>query len=155
MPRMWAGIDAGKREHHCVVIDEQGKKILSQRVENDGTVLLELIATVTELTDGDELVWATDLNAGGGALMISLLAANGQTLLYIPGRIIHHASATYRGDSKTDAKDAAIIADQARMRRDLQPVRSGDQTSLDLQILTSYRTDVMCDRVRAINRLRR
>jgi transposase len=154
MPRMWAGIDAGKREHHCVVIDDQGKKILSQRVENDETVLLELIATVTELTDGGELVWATDLNAGGGALMISLLAANGQTLLYIPGRIIHHASATYRGDGKTDAKDAAIIADQARMRRDLQPVRSGDQTSVDLQILTSYRTDVMCDRVHAINRLR-
>jgi transposase len=154
MPKLWVGIDAGKREHHCVVIDEVEKKIISQRVENDELTLLELIATITALADGDEVIWATDLNAGGGALLISLLATNGQTLLYIPGRIIHHASATYRGDGKTDAKDAAIIADQARMRRDLQPVRSGDQINIDLQILTSYRTDVMCDRVRAINRLR-
>jgi transposase len=154
VPKLWAGIDAGKREHHCIVIDETGKKLLSERVDNDETTLLGLIATVVDLAGGEPVTWATDLNAGGAALLISLLADNGQELLYIPGRIIHHASATYRGDGKTDAKDAAIIADQARMRRDLQPVRNGDQTSVDLQLLTSFRTDVMCDRVRTINRLR-
>jgi len=78
----------------------------------------------------------------------------GQQVLYIPGRIVHHAAATYRGDGKTDAKDARIIPDQARMRLDLQPVRSGDQISTDLRLLTSRRTDLVCDRVRAINRLR-
>jgi hypothetical protein len=31
------------------------------------------------------------------------------------------------GEGKTDARDAAIIADQARMRRDLQPLRPGDE----------------------------
>jgi transposase len=75
-------------------------------------------------------------------------------LLYIPGRIVHHAAATYRGDGKTDAKDARIIADQARMRTDLQPVRSADQISTDLRLLTARRTDLIYDRVRAINRLR-
>jgi transposase len=63
-------------------------------------------------------------------------------------------AATYRGDGKTDAKDARIIADQARMRTDLQPVRGGDQISVDLRLLTARRTDLICDRVRAINRLR-
>jgi transposase len=67
---------------------------------------------------------------------------------------VHHAAATYRGDGKTDAKDARIIADQARMRTDLQPVRDGDQVSTDLRLLTARRTDLVCDRVRAINRLR-
>lgn len=67
---------------------------------------------------------------------------------------MHHAAATYRGDGKTDAKDARIIADQARMRTDLQPVRDGDQVSTDLRLLTARRTDLVCDRVRAINRLR-
>ncbi|WP_373302745.1 IS110 family transposase [Streptomyces atratus] len=33
---------------------------------------------------------------------------------------MHHASRSYRGNGKTDAKDAYVIADQARMRRDLQ-----------------------------------
>jgi hypothetical protein len=59
---------------------------------------------------------------------------------------VHHASATYRGDGKTDTKDAAIIADQARMRRDLQPVRGGDQISVDLRIMSARRTDLTCDR---------
>lgn len=154
MPAVWAGIDSGKRTHHCVVIDQTGTVLLSTRVENDETVLLELIATVVEIAAGGEVCWATDLNAGGAALLIELLAAHAQQLLYIPGRIVHHAAATYRGDGKTDAKDARIIADQARMRTDLQPVRGADQISVDLQLLTARRTDLMCDRVRSINRLR-
>lgn len=154
MPAVWAGIDSGKRTHHCVVIDQAGEILLSQRIDNDETVLLEIIATVTEIADGHEVVWATDLNSGGAALLISLLLDHGQQLLYIPGRIIHHAAATYRGDGKTDAKDARIIADQARMRTDLQPVRDGDQISVDLKLLTARRLDIIHDRVRAINRLR-
>lgn len=154
MAAVWAGIDSGKRTHHCVVIDEAGRVLLSQRVANDEAALLELIAAVLGIADGGEVVWATDLNAGGAALLIALLADHEQQLLYIPGRIVHHAAATYRGDGKTDAKDARIIADQARMRTDLQPVRGGDQISTDLRLLTARRTDLTFDRVRAINRLR-
>src|SRR5512132_2854380 len=88
-------------------------------------------------------------NAGGAALLIALLANHGQQVLHIPGRIVHHAAATYRGDGKTDAKDARIIADPARMRLDLQPVRSEDQISTDLRLLTFRRTDLVCDRVPA------
>ena len=154
MTAVWAGIDAGKRAHHCVVIDSAGRLLLSRRVVNDESALLELIAAVLAVAGGDPAVWATDLNAGGAALLIALLAERGQQVLYIPGRIVHHAAATYRGDGKTDAKDARIIADQARMRTDLQPVRGGDQISTDLRLLTARRTDLAYDRVRAINRLR-
>ena len=86
---------------------------------------------------------ATDLNAGGAALLIALLAERGQQLLYIPGRIAHHAAATYGGYGKTDAKDARIIADQARMRADLQPVRGAEQISTDLRLHTARRTDLV------------
>ena len=154
MTAVWAGIDSGKRAHHCTVIDTTGRVLLSRRVVNDEAALLELIASVLALAGGDQVVWATDLNAGGAALLIALLAERGQQVLYIPGRIVHHAAATYRGDGKTDAKDARIIADQARMRTDLQPVRGGDQISTDLRLLTARRTDLVYDRVRAINRLR-
>ncbi|MDV6271757.1 IS110 family RNA-guided transposase [Rhodococcus globerulus] len=154
MPAVWAGIDSGKWTRHCVVIDQSGTVLLSKRVENDEAVLEDLIETVVGMTEGDKVCWATDLNSGGAALLIALLAAHSQQLLYIPGRIVHHAAATYRGDGKTDAKDARIIADQARMRTDLQPVRGADQISVDLRLLTARRTDLICDRVRAINRLR-
>ena len=154
MTAVWAGIDAGKRAHHCVVMDTAGRLLLSRRVVNDEAALLELVGVVDELAEGDQIVWATDLNAGGAALLIALLAERGRRVLYIPGRIVHHAAATYRGDGKTDAKDARIIADQARMRTDLQPLRSADQISTDLRLLTARRTDLVFDRVRAINRLR-
>lgn len=154
MPTIWAGIDSGKRAHHAVVIDHDGAVLFSRRVENAETELLELIATVTDLAPGGEVCWATDLNAGGAALLIALLTAHGQRVLYIPGRVVHHAAATYRGDGKTDAKDARIIADQARMRTDLQPVRGANQVAVDVRLLTSHRLDVIHDRVRAINRLR-
>jgi transposase len=152
--QLWVGVDAGKSDHHCVVLDAEGNRLLSQRVANDEPVLLELITAVSKLADGGEITWAIDLNGGGAALLICLLMTAEQRLLYIPGRTVHHASGSYRGEGKTDAKDAAIIADQARMRRDLQSLRVGDDIAVELRILTSRRTDLVADRTRAINRLR-
>ncbi|MFJ1454746.1 IS110 family transposase [Nocardia sp. N2S4-5] len=155
MPQqLWVGIDAGKTAHHCVVIDTDGTRRFSRRVGNDETELTGLIDQVTTLADGADPTWAIDLNHGGAALLITLLLTRDQRLLYIPGRVVHHAAGSYRGNGKTDAKDAAIIADQARMRRDLQPLRAGDEIAVELRILTAHRTDLSCDRTRAINRLR-
>lgn len=151
--KLWAGVDAGKAHHHCVVIDADGNRLLSQKIPNDEPALLELIGAVLKLGDGDEVIWATDLNHGGPALLIAMLVGHGQSILYIPGRTVHHASKLYRGDGKSDAKDAFVIADQARMRRDLQPLRAGDEISTGLRLLTARRADKSADRVRAINRL--
>lgn len=151
--QLWAGIDAGKAHHHCVVIDAEGNRLFSQRVPNDESALLQLVGKVLDLGAGDKVVWATDLNHGGSALLIALLVGHGQDILYIPGRTVHHASKIYRGDGKTDAKDAAVIADQARMRVDLQPLRAGDEISTGLRLLTARRADKSADRVRALNRL--
>ena len=35
MPAVWAGVDSGKRTHHCVVINQIGMVLLSRRVNND------------------------------------------------------------------------------------------------------------------------
>ena len=89
MTRLWAGLDAGKTHHYCVVIDEDGTRLLSRKVANVEDEILGLLADVTALADDGEVVWATDLNQGGAALLIAVLAANGQGLLYIPGRTVH------------------------------------------------------------------
>lgn len=154
MPELWAGTDAGKAEHHCTAIDTDGKTVLSRRVPNNEAELLELLGDVLELAGGSPVTWAVDLNSGGAALWIALLVGHGQKLLYIPGRTVHHASAAYRGSGKTDAKDAFVIADTARMRRDLQPLEQTGEIAVDLRILTARRIDLSADRTRAINRLR-
>ncbi len=68
---VWAGVDAGKADHYCMVINDDAQRLLSQRVANDEAALLELIAAVTTLADGGEVTWAIDLNAGGAALLIA------------------------------------------------------------------------------------
>ena len=154
VPKIWAGVDAGKEHHHCVAIDAKGKKLLSRRVLNDEAALSELLADVLALADGETVTWAVDLNAGGAALLIGVLSAASQHLLYISGRQVNRATGMYPGSGKTDARDAAIIADQARIRHDIGVLRPGDEISVDLRILTARRTDLVADRTREINRLR-
>ncbi|WP_433709417.1 IS110 family transposase [Nocardia sp. CA-084685] len=50
--------------------------------------------------------------------------------------------------------DAATIADQAPMRRDLQPLRVGDETAVELRTLISRHADLGGERTRVLNRLR-
>lgn len=50
MAQLWAGVDAGKTHHHCVVIDAGGTRLCSQRVAKDESALLNLIADVAGLS---------------------------------------------------------------------------------------------------------
>ncbi|MFF8096233.1 IS110 family transposase [Streptomyces sp. NPDC016675] len=152
MPEIWTGVDIGKAHHHAVVINAEGKRLLSRRIENGETELLALIGDVLAISD--DVLWAVDLNHGGAALLIGLLTAHDQPVAYLTGLAVHRASATYRGEGKTDAKDAFVIADQARIRRDLGLLRPGDEIAVDLRTLTNRRLDLVFDRTRQINRLR-
>ena len=152
MARIWAGVDIGKEHHHCVVIDADGRRLLSRRVANDEAALLALISDVRAISA--DVLWAVDLNHGGAALVIALLAGQGQPVAYLTGLVVHRASGTYRGEGKTDARDAFVIADQARMRRDLGMLRPGDEIAVDLRILTTRRSDLVQDRTRQASRLR-
>ncbi len=152
MQQVWAGVDIGKAHHHAVVIDPEGRRLLSRRVANDETVLLELIAEVS--ASADEVTWAIDVRTGGAALLVTLLLTEGQKVFYISGHMVNRASDGYRGEGKTDARDAAVIADQARMRRDLRRVRVEDELITELRMLVAHRQDLVADRTRAINLLR-
>ncbi|MFE7777709.1 IS110 family transposase [Streptomyces sp. NPDC057445] len=152
MAQIWAGTDIGKTHHHCVVLDAEGKRLLSRRVPNDEPDLLALLADV--LAIDEDVVWAVDVADGMAALLVNLLLNHGQQLVYIPGLAVNRAAAGYRGTGKTDAKDATVIADQARMRRDLTVLRPDDEHAVELRVLTGRRSDLVADRTRAVNRLR-
>lgn len=134
MAGIWAGTDIGKTHHHCVVLDAEGKRLLSRRVLNEEPELMALLADV--LAIDEDAVWAVDVADGMAALWINVLLNHGQPLVYIPGLAVNRASAGYRGTGKTDAKDATVIADQARMRRDLTALRPDDEHTIELRVLT-------------------
>lgn len=89
-----------------------------------------------------------------GTELPGLLRNHGQPVAYLTGRADHQAPTTYRGEDETDARDAFIIADQARVRRGVSMFRPGDNIALDLRVLTARRLGVVHDRSRRINRLR-
>jgi transposase len=148
----WAGIDAGKGHHHVVLIDADGRRLLSRRVANDEGELRAVIDAV--LGKAVSVTWAIDLVDTPAALMIALLLERDQGVVHLAGVAVNRAAAAYRGEGKTDAKDAAIIADQARMRRDLRALKIQDTTIVELRMLTAHRADLAADRVRTISRMR-
>ncbi|MFE2186272.1 IS110 family transposase [Streptomyces sp. NPDC059455] len=152
MAQIWAGTDIGKTHHHCVVLTAQGERLLSRRVLNDEPELLALLADVLAL--GQDVAWAVDVADGMAALWINVLLNHGQHLVHIPGLAVNRASAGYRVMGKTEAKDATVIADQARMRRDLTVLLPDDEHAIEPRVLTSRRTDLNANRTRRINRLR-
>lgn len=154
MSRIWAGIDSGKAHHHGLVLDADGKTLFSRRIANDGPELLQLIGDVLDLAEGRAVTWAIDMTGGEPALLLALLVNHGQEVLYIPGRLVNRASDGYRGEGKTDARDAYGSADQARVRRDLRTVRPGDEAAIELKLLTGRPADLVEDRTRVVNRLR-
>lgn len=150
--RIWVGIDAGKAHHWATAIDADGQVVLSRKVINDETEILELIAAVCE--EADEVLWAVDISGRASTLLLTLLIGHGQSVVYIPGRTVNRMSAAYRGEGKTDAKDALVIADTARLRRDFASLSLQDEQVATLQLLTAHRADLVADRVRLINRMR-
>ncbi|WP_371646138.1 IS110 family transposase [Streptomyces sp. NBC_00597] len=98
--------------------------------------------------------WAVDISGTSSALLLALLAAHGQQAVYVPGRTVNRMSGAYRGEAKTDARDAYVIAETIHHRRDFAATDVPAQLAADLALLTAHRTDLVADRVRMINRLR-
>jgi transposase len=152
MDRAWAGIDAGKEMHWVHVLDVSGEKLLSRKVKNDEADLSALIDEVLSLAE--EVVWAIDQPGGGATLLLGLLWQREQRVLYVPGLTVDRSRDTYPGESKTDARDAHVIADQARMRPGLQELTAGQEELAELEILLSRRRDLVTDQSRCVTRLR-
>lgn len=151
-PLVWVGIDVGKTSHHACAVDETGKVLWNQKVSNEQRAIEQLIARAHK--GADEARWAIDLTSPMALMLITVLLGAEQSVVYVPGHVVNTMTGAFRGEGKTDAKDARVIAETARMRSDLSEVAMPDELVVELAQLTGYRTDVMADWVRGVNRLR-
>jgi hypothetical protein len=150
--KLWVGIDAGKDFHWAAAIDEAGEVVVSRRVENDETDVVALIAETRG--GGAEVSWAVDIPGGVAALTLAVLWNRGERVVYLPGISVDRSRDAYRGEAKTDARDARIIAEQARTRKDLTELCPSEDVLAELAVLTSRRRDLVQDQTRAVTRLR-
>lgn len=95
-----------------------------------------------------------DLTSAYAASLLALLVTAGQQVVYVPGTMVNRMSGAFAGEGKTDARDAKVIAETARLRRDLTQITTPNELVVELSLLVGHRADLMADWVRGVNRLR-
>ena len=146
------GIDAHKRTHTVVAVDELGRE-LGQKTTTATTTEdhLEMLRWAEQF--GDERTWAVeDCRHLSRRLERDLLAA-GERIVRVPPKLMAHARDSARTYGKSDPIDALAVARAALRHPDL-PAAQLDGPSRELRLLVDHREDLVAERTRCINRLR-
>jgi transposase len=145
------GVDIGKSGHYALAVDAAGKVIYQAPVTNDEVALRKLVVWAHE----HQAVLVVDQPGGAAALLLRLCWQSEVQIGYLHGLAMARAREFYAGESKTDPKDAFVLADVARAH----PSRIVwlEQTSdalAHLELLCGYDADLRGDANRLTNRLR-
>lgn len=150
---VYLGLDVGKGEHRATALTQAGKTVFDKRLPNTEPKLRELFVKL-QAKHGTVLV-VVDQPASIGALPLAVARDTGCRVAYLPGLAMRRIADLYAGEAKTDARDAAIIADAARvMPRTLRDLSPADQTVAELEVLAGFDDDLAAEATRIKNRLR-
>ena len=149
---VFLGLDVGKGEHHAVALDRNGKKIFDRSLPNDERKLRELIG---KLRSHGTVLLVVDQPATIGALPVAVALAVGVLVGYLPGLAMRRIADLHPGQAKTDARDAAIIAEAARtMPHTLRALAHDDETVAELTMLSGFDDDLAGQITATSNRIR-
>lgn len=146
------GIDAHKRTHTVVVVNEVGRELGSRTTRATTTVdHLELLVWAEGF--GAERCWAVeDCRHLSRRLEADLLRA-GERIVRVPPKLMAHARDAARTYGKSDPIDALAVARAALRHPDL-PAAQLEGPARELRLLVDHREDLVAERTRGINRLR-
>src|SRR5699024_2058229 len=146
------GLDVGKSAHHGCALTPDGQRAYDRELPQDETALRKVI---TDLQQHGQVLVVVDQPNTIGALPIAIARDVGADVAYLPGLAMRKAADLYPGQSKTDARDAFIIADTARtMPHTLRAVARDSDVLSALKVLSGFDEDLARESTRAINRLR-
>jgi transposase len=149
----WIGFDVGKAFHWVCVLDEDGEEVLSRRVEASEEDLEAVCLEIDAL--GEDRIGGIDLMGGPATLLEAILVERAEKLFHVPGIAVNRARDAYPGESKSDARDARVIAEQLRLRRGaLQEIRPRNGVLAEMRVLLAHRRDLLQDQTRGAARLR-
>lgn len=146
------GIDAHKRTHTVVAIDDAGREL---GVRTTAATTTEDHLALVQWADqfGPERLFAVeDCRHLSRRLERDLLGA-GERIVRVPPKLMAHARDSARTYGKSDPIDALAVARAALRHPDL-PAAQLDGPSRELRLLVDHREDLVNERTRVINRLR-
>ena len=140
----WVGFDVGKASHWVCVLDGEGEEVLSRRVEASEWDLEAACSEIAALSG--ECVVGIDLMGGPATFLEAVLLGRGERVFHVPGIAVNRARDAYPGETKSDARDARVIADQLRLRRAaLHEIRPRDEAAAEMRVLVAHRRDLLQD----------
>ena len=151
------GIDVAKETHWAVIkAAEAGQVLASHAVDNTPQAIADLITEIRTAEEGHgPATVGLDILGGIAALAGAMLLAGGLRVVHVPGLAVNRARrATTGGEHKSDAKDAAVIADQVRMRDDLRVIEPAREIDVELRLLAGRRSEIVADQTRRAARIR-
>ncbi|WP_406406240.1 IS110 family transposase [Streptomyces halstedii] len=150
---VFLGLDVGKSAHHGHGLTPAGKKVFDKPLPNSEPKLRAVFDKLT-MKFGTALV-IVDQPASIGALPLTVARDAGCRVAYLPGLAMRRIADLYPGEAKTDAKDAAVIADAARtMPHTLRSLELTDEITAELTVLTGFDQDLAAEATRTSNRIR-
>ena len=149
---VFIGIDVGKSEHWATALDRDGRRIHDRALPSDESRLRDLYRHLAE--HGRVLV-VVDQPATIGALAVAVAQDMGVTVGYLPGLSMRRIADLSPGNAKTDARDAAVIAQAAAtMPHTLRDVTAADEEAVALTMLTGFDLDLARQVNQTANRIR-
>ena len=149
---VFIGVDVGKGEHHAVAVNRSGRRLFDRALPNNET---RLRALITELRTHGGLLLVVDQPATIGALPVTVARAEGVEVAYLPGLAMRRIADLHEGEAKTDARDAAIIAEAARsMPHALRALPKTDEALAQLMLLCGFDDDLAGQVTQVSNRIR-
>ncbi|QSB14995.1 IS110 family transposase [Natronosporangium hydrolyticum] len=149
---VFLGLDVGKGEHHAVALSRDGARLHDAPLPNNEA---KLRALYDKLARHGSILVVVDQPASIGALPVAVARAGGHQVAYLPGLAMRRIADLHPGTSKTDARDAYVIADAARtLPHTLRRVDTGDDTLAELEMLIGYDDDLAGEATRISNRIR-
>jgi transposase len=146
------GIDIAKELHWVSAIGEAGAVLLDRKLANTPEDLLRLVDELKALPAPVRI--GIDVLGGIATLAQTVLLEAGFELVHVSGLAVNRArQGTVGGESKSDPRDARVIADQVRTRRDLRRIEPYSQIDVELRLLVSRRRDLTEDQTRRLARM--
>ncbi len=149
---VFIGIDVGKSDHWATALTRDGKKLFDRALPNDEARLRDLY---DRLGSHGRVLVVVDQPATIGALAVAVAQDEGLAVGYLPGLSMRRIADLTPGNAKTDARDAAVIAEAARtMPHTLRAISSSDEDAAALGMLTGFDLDLARQVNQISNRIR-
>lgn len=133
--QVFIGVDVGKDTHHAVAVNRSGKRLFDKALPNDENKLRSLIS---DLKQHGQILLVVDQPATIGALPVAVARSEGVLVGYLPGLSMRRIADLHAGEAKTDARDAAIIA----------------EVGCELSMICGFDDDLAAQATQASNRIR-